>query len=71
MMPLFILYGGEIVIAIVVARIALWIVRSGGLRLPREQGPGGPGGPRGLPGVVPGPAAAASAPPAASERSAA
>lgn len=49
MMPLFILYGGEIVIFLIVTRIAMWIFRSGSLRLPPDPGPGGPQGPRGKP----------------------
>lgn len=59
MMPLFLLYGGEIVIAIVVTRIVIWIVRSGGLRLPRDPGPAGPEGPRGVPRMLPTPPVAA------------
>jgi len=59
-MPLFILYGGEIVLLVIVTRIALWILRSGGLRLPPEPGPTPPG-PKGTP--YPLPAASASAAP--------
>lgn len=49
-MPLFILYGGEIVVALILIRIGLWILRSGGLRLPpgpeRNDPPRGGGRPQ-------------------------
>ncbi len=56
MMPLFILYGGEIVIAIIAARIAFWFLRSRPISLPPDPPPDGPG-PRGTPKAVLEPAA--------------
>lgn len=53
MTPLFILYGGEIVLFLIALRIGLWIVRSGGLRRPGDSDPGGPPGPRGTPRPAP------------------
>jgi hypothetical protein len=56
-MPLFILYGGEIVIFLIVSRIALWFLRSGRRRLPPDPGPGPRGTPRPLPSSPARPAA--------------
>ncbi len=53
MTPLFILYGGEIVLFLIALRIGLWIVRSGGLRRSGDADPGGPPGPRGTPRPAP------------------
>lgn len=55
MMPLFILYGGEIVLAILAARIAFWFLRSRPLSLLPDPPPDGP---RGTPKAVEEPAAA-------------
>jgi len=42
--PLFLLMGGEIVVAFLLARIALWVLRGRRLVQQPDQEPSGPGG---------------------------